>query len=79
MSNEVGGIGTMMGVVMFSKGASDDCIGSSGEGLLDEEPMAKGLSAWIVVGERLAVTELAGPEEQVPKLFCAGHILGYKA
>ena len=34
----------MMGAVMFWKGASGGCVGSSGEGLLDEEPMARRLT-----------------------------------
>jgi hypothetical protein len=34
----------MMGAVMFWKGASGGRVGSSGEGLLDEEPMVRGLT-----------------------------------
>ena len=33
----------MMGVVMVWKGTSADLVGSSEEGLLDEEPMTRGI------------------------------------
>jgi hypothetical protein len=50
--------GTMMGAVMFWKGASEGCVGSSGEGLLDEEPMVRELTmdclqeGWSMAGGR---------------------------
>jgi hypothetical protein len=57
----------MMGAVMFWKGASEGCVGSSGEGLLDEEPMVRGLTVDCL---QEGLCEEGWPKVvEVPKLF----------
>jgi hypothetical protein len=42
--NYLNGIGTMIGVFMFWKGLSVDDVSSSGDGLLEDEPILKKLT-----------------------------------
>lgn len=57
----------MMGVDRLWNGVLGDCVGSSGDGLLDDEPMMRGLSVDCLPRKGGATSWRGGPE--VPETF----------